>query len=115
VRILFIDDRRSEIERLISQSGIGRDHQVQMHMFRSIEACLSETLRFIPDIIFIGHGLSAYPITGSQVIQFLRAEGITARFIANSGGGQVLFENDGVAVDGSVNRIPGKIAELCAI
>lgn len=82
-------------------------------MFHNIKACLSETLQFAPDIIFIGHGLSAFPVTGSEVIRYLRSTGVQAKIIANSGGGQVLFENDGVAVDGSVNRNPNKIAEMC--
>lgn len=114
MKVLFIDDRRSEIERLVSQSGISRDHEVDVHIFRETEACIDEVLRFAPDLVFIGHGLSAYPVTGSDVIRQLRAAGVEACFIANSGGGAVLFENDGAEVDGSVNRCAGKIADLLA-
>lgn len=112
MRVLFIDDRKSEIERLIDQSGIGRDHEVQVHIFRNTEECIREVHRFSPETIFIGHGISAYPVTGSDVIRELRTAGVNAKFIANSGGGAVLFENDGVWVDGSVNRCAGNIAAL---
>ncbi len=115
MRVLFIDDRRCEVERLISLSGISREHQVETEIFTELDTCLRVVQSFQPEIVFIGHGLSVYPLTGSDVIRYLRSQGIKVRFIGNSGGGAVLFENDGIELDGVVNRSPGKIAEVCGV
>ena len=114
MRVLFIDDRKRDIERLINLSGINREHQVETEIFTGLDTCLQVVQGFEPEIVFIGHGLSAYPLTGSDVIRHLRSAGVVTKFIANSGGGAILFENDGVEVDGSANRCPGKITALLA-
>jgi len=115
MKVLFIDDRRHEVERLITLSSIGRSHDVWIHIFENLEECGDAVSRFAPDIILVGHGLSAYPVTGSHVIEYLRTTGVQARYIANSGGGRVLFDGDGVEIDGSVDRSPSQIAKLLAV
>ncbi len=115
MRVLFIDDREREIERLIALSQIDRDNVVEICIFTSLDDCLRMVRDFDPEVVLIGHGLSAYPLTGSDVIHHLRSQGVRARFVGNSGGGRVLFENDGIELDGAVNRSPGKIAEICGV
>lgn len=110
MRVLFIDDRQHEVERLISLSGISRKHHVETEIFTGLDICLRVVQGFQPEIVFIGHGLSAYPLTGSDVIRHLRSHGVEAKFVANSGGGVVLFENDGISLDGSVDRHSASIA-----
>jgi hypothetical protein len=113
MRVLFIDDREREVERLIALSDIDRDHAVEIFIFTNLDDSFRVASHFRPEIIFVGHGLSAYPLTGSDVIRHLRSRGVRARFIGNSGGGAILFESDDIKLDGAVNRNPGKISEVC--
>ena len=113
MRVLFIDDREREVERLIALSDIDRGHDVEIFIFTNLDDSFRVVSHFRPEIIFIGHGLSAYPLTGSDVIRYLRSQGVQTRFIGNSGGGHVLFDDDGVSLDGSVDRNPGRVAEVC--
>lgn len=112
MKVLFIDDRKTEIERLVDMSGINRVHQVKIYVFNTLGDCLHIVCDFDPDVILIGHGLASYPITGLDVINYLRAQGVCAQIIGNSGGGAILFENDGIRIDGSVDRHPSKLANL---
>jgi hypothetical protein len=112
MRVLFIDDRQREIERLVDLSGVGRVHVVEIHIFTTLDHCWWTVHDFDPTVILIGHGLSVYPITGSDVIRHLRSQGVKARFVGNSGGGMILFENDGIEIEGSVDRHPSKLAAL---
>ena len=114
MKVLFIDDRISEIERLVLLSGVNHHCEVRTHIFTEMSECTRVAETFDPDIIIIGHGLSAYPITGSQVVTHLRARGSRAKMIANSGSGKYGFDSDRVSIDGSVDRNPDKIAKLCS-
>jgi len=114
MRVLFIDDRKREIEHLIDLSGISRVNEVETYIFVSLDDCLRVVQDFDPTVIMIGYDLSSYPVTGSIVIRMLRDNGITAKIVGNSSGGAVLFENDGVQIEGSTSRCFGRIAELLA-
>lgn len=113
MKILFIDDRENEIRRLVEVSEIRPTHTVEILVFKNLEQCLSAVTALQPNLIFIGHGLSAYPITGSEVVRHLRCAGVQAKFIANSGGGRHGFDHDGVSIDESSDRNPTKIKDIC--
>lgn len=99
---------------MILLSGIGHGLIIAIHIFRIMKACGNEVLQFALNIVFVGHELSAYPVTGSTLVHSLRAKGMTAKVIANSGGGRYGFDFDKVPVDSSVHRNPIKIVEfLC--
>jgi len=115
MKVLFIDDRKCEIERLVALSQIDRFHNVGIYIFKNFEDCIRATRQFDADVIFIGHGLSTYPITGADVIKFLRDEGFQSKMIGNSGGGRYQFDADGANIDDSADRNPGRIAEICTV
>lgn len=112
-KILFIDDRISEIIRQWNCSGCESNHELlPLVPFQSLELAQEMVELYKPDIIIIGYGLSNPSANGSDVINALRNHGYRGLVFANSGGGISQFIKDGVAIDESVDRSPMKLKSV---
>lgn len=109
--LLVIDDRPDELRdwiNIVSQSGF----YMEIHIFKDVQTAVNDVELKDPAIVLVGHGLSSFPITGSDVVRALRKAGYNGIIVCNSGGGSLLFEKDGVSVDFSTDRNPNKLSEL---
>lgn len=104
-KVLFVDDRPSEINRLWQQSGCESNHELlPVEPFETIERTCQIVHTCQPDIVLVGYGLGKPNITGADVVLALRKDGYRGQIVANSGGGPEQFKRDGVQVDASTNR-----------
>jgi len=113
VKVLFVDDRLTEVECQWQESGCDKQHELlPLEVFDSVARTCHLVRSFRPGVVVIGHGLSKHPITGSHVIRTLREQGYTGYIIANSGGGTEQFNRDNVEVDGSADRVGQRFREV---
>lgn len=111
MRVLFIDDRPEEIFDLCAQACLP-EKSTSIHVFESLDSAWEAVSVHQPTVVVVGHGLSAYPITGSDVVHMLRQRGYTGILIGNSGGGPNAFLSDGCTVDYNVNRQPNVLRQF---
>jgi len=114
--VLAIDDRPEEIRHLFTRTReLGGEFQEHIHVFKDLDTVIKDVFRFFPDIILIGHGLSAFPVTGTDVVRALREHSyfFEGRVIAgNSGGGKSVWVRDGIDLAYHVNRDPDKLVQV---
>lgn len=113
MRVLLVDDSTGELYDQWARSGCADTHTLLVLLPSTAVAVTVEAIRHMAaDVVVIGHwlGMTGTP-TGSDVIRALRASGWTGYVVANSGGGRQLFDKDGVTVDASADRDPGKLRD----
>lgn len=109
-KVLFVDDRLSEIVRQWEDSGCGNNHELlPLVPFQSMEQVQEMVESLKPDAIVVGYGLGKPDIHGTDVVKFLRDCGYHGLVITNSGGGNSEFVREGVKTDGQADRNPQKL------
>lgn len=100
MKILFVDDRLNEVKNLLEDSGCGSTHEIlPLEVFSSVERTCELARVHQPDAVFIGFGLSKWPITGADVVRALREQGFGGQIVGNSGGGPSSFEQEGIHIE----------------
>ncbi len=113
MKVLFIDDRPSEIIALWQRSGLeSTDTLLPVTPFVSLEKALQQIKDFNPDMIVIGYGLGHPELTGADVVNFLRKNAVKALLVGNSAGGLHQFEQSGVKLEKSIDRNPTNLKKL---
>lgn len=112
MKILFVDDRMESIKSLWESSGCANYHELlPLEPFRSVERTCELVTTHQPDVIFIGFGLGAHPITGADVISALQEQGFKGEIIGNSGGGSSPFEQQNIHIR-HINRQSQQLKQI---
>lgn len=115
--VLAIDDRPEEIQALFTRTeALGCAFDGCVHVFKDVGTAFAEAVDLCPDITLVGHGLSAQPVTGSDIVRSLREAGNFGGILAgNSSGGEEVWERDGIRLPFYVNRDPNLLALLLGL
>ena len=112
-KVLFVDDRPIEVLTLWRLANCDDEHELlPVECFESIERTYELVKKYEPDIVFVGHGLGKYPVTGADVVRLLRKRGFENKIVSNSGGGISAFAHSGVKVDVTTCRNPKIIKDI---
>lgn len=117
--VLAIDDRPEEIRALFAKTKArGQIFAGHIHVFKDVSTTLMEVSTLNPDIILLGHGLSAGHLTGANVAKALQNDiewTCSAIIAGNSGGGEDVWVRDGIHLMYYVDRDPKKLGILLGL